>query len=111
MFNPKLPRMSWTLMLALALCAVLALFAAQQLPVILYKVALVVIAGVAGYWLDRAIFPYARPHVALPVPDHQRLERRSSPLMIDRSLVLYVTAQARRTIIVAASILAVGLGL
>lgn len=38
-----------------------ALFAPQNLPVILYKGSLLTLAGVGGYWLSRGLFPYGRP--------------------------------------------------
>lgn len=34
----------------------------EQLPVIVYKGGLVTLGGFVGYWLDRHLFPYARPH-------------------------------------------------
>ena len=40
----------------------------QQLPVALYKVFLISLAVVIGYWVDRALYPYA-----LPTPSTQRL--------------------------------------
>jgi len=80
------------LLLAGCLLGFLGALAPQQLPVILYKVALVVLAGTAGYFLDRWIFPYARPHEVAG-------EWRDISCMI------------RRAIIVAAAMLAVGLGL
>ena len=39
----------------------LAVISPQQLPVIAYKAALVSFAACVGVWLDRAVFPYARP--------------------------------------------------
>lgn len=45
-----------------ALLALIGAFAPQQLPVVLYKLVLVTLFGFAGYWVDRFIFPYARPH-------------------------------------------------
>ena len=41
--------------------AFLAVVSPQQLPVIAYKAALVSFAACVGVWLDRAVFPYARP--------------------------------------------------
>ena len=43
------------------LLAFLAVISPQQLPVIAYKSALVSFAACIGVWIDRAIFPYARP--------------------------------------------------
>lgn len=37
------------------------LIAPHQIPVSLYKLSLVALAAVAGYWIDRSLFPYARP--------------------------------------------------
>ena len=41
--------------------AFLAVISPQQLPVIAYKAGLVSFAACIGVWIDRAIFPYARP--------------------------------------------------
>lgn len=59
--RPHAPRMTdWTLItIALLLC--LAIVAPTKLPVVLYKSGLVTLGGVLGYWIDRALFPYARP--------------------------------------------------
>lgn len=48
-------------LITVLLLAVLALLSPQQLPVILYKAALAAFAVCVGVWLDRAVFPYARP--------------------------------------------------
>jgi hypothetical protein len=50
-FPGKTPRLSSWALAALA-----------QAPVVLYKSALVTLGAVLGYWLDRALYPYARPH-------------------------------------------------
>nr|WP_239057926.1 putative holin [Pseudodesulfovibrio sp. JC047] len=111
-----MPRMSLTTVLAVALVAAVALISPQQLGVIVYKVALVVLAGVAGYGLDRALFPYARPHKF----DIQELlfeetvnKVRADEIQISSIFdwVPFVAAQLRRAAIVCAAMLAVGLGL
>ena len=33
----------------------------QQMEIALYKLALICLAAVIGYWLNRVLFPYARP--------------------------------------------------
>ena len=102
----QLPRMSKTTALALLLVACVALIAPQQLGIIVYKVALVTLAGVAGYILDRALFPYARPDKWLP--------NKGTPtdcLGCELNSRLSFTAQYRRAVIVAAAMLAIGLGL
>lgn len=48
-----------TVVLALAIFWV----ARQQLGVIVYKAALLTMAAVVGYWVDRTAFPLSRPHM------------------------------------------------
>lgn len=87
----RAPRMTdWTLItLALLLC--LAIIAPNKLPIVLYKAGLVTLGGVLGYWIDRALFPYARPNQV------QRAER--------------AMAGIRRALVVLACILGLTLGL
>lgn len=59
----KLPRLTSWWLIALALSALVFLLAPQQIPVSLYKINLIALAAVAGYWIDRSVFPYARPHM------------------------------------------------
>ncbi|MBP8149168.1 MAG: hypothetical protein KAY21_05565 [Limnohabitans sp.] len=64
----------------------------------LYKAHLMALGGWGGYWIDRALFPYARPDAFL----HGQAT--------DRTAAVFNTAQIRRAIVVAACILCVGLG-
>lgn len=57
----RAPRNSLWLIAAVVLLALIALISPVQLPVVLYKVALIALFAVLGYWLDRTLFPYARP--------------------------------------------------
>lgn len=57
----KLPRLTSWWLIALVLSLAVFLIAPQQLPVSLYKLNLISLAALAGYWIDRAVFPYARP--------------------------------------------------
>ena len=57
----RAPRSSLFLLLSVLLLAALAVVSPVQLPVALYKLTLIALAAVVGYWLDRALFPYARP--------------------------------------------------
>lgn len=101
--NPlsRLPRLAdWYLATALLSLAVL-LLAPQQLPVSLYKLSLVALAAVAGYWLDRSLFPYARP-------DHMMAQWAAEP---GRGWQwVFAASMLRRAVIVAAAMLAIGLG-
>lgn len=109
----------WLLLTVLLTLAVGAM-APQQLPVTLYKLNLIALAGVAGYWLDRSLFPYARPDLFLRHAETQDdLESLTSePVEASTPLVcndygldlLAAAAMLRRALIVAAAMIAVGLG-
>ncbi|WNJ87098.1 MULTISPECIES: putative holin [Pseudomonas] len=89
--RPRAPRMTdWTL-ITIAIMACLAIVAPTKLPVVLYKCGLVTLGGVLGYWIDRALFPYARPN---------QVRRYDRPM-----------AGIRRALVVLACILGLTLGL
>jgi len=115
----KLPRMTDWILYALIATVAIAFFYPQQLPVSLYKFSLVSVAAVVGYWIDRALFPYARPdslmHVDDPVPDFVELSEADEHLLTQSGRLffnndLFAWAMLRRAIIVAAAMLAMGLG-
>lgn len=93
--QPRLPRMTAVALITVVLLALLAYLAPQQLPVVLYKCALVTMGAVLGYWIDRMLFPYARPHQY-----HQFGDRWFLSL-----------AALRRAVIVLACVLGLTLGL
>lgn len=94
-----IPRLiGWIVVSALLTLAV-ALIAPQQVSVSLYKLNLIALAGVAGYWLDRSLFPYARPDVCLKAAKDDA-----------RAVPLAAAAMLRRAVVVAAAMVAVGLG-
>jgi hypothetical protein len=117
------PRLSGWLLITLVLLVCVWAIAPQQLPVSLYKLSLVTLAAVVGYWLDRSLFPYARPDFFLalddtvadgvevidPVgPDEFSLVQSCT---VDDSLArLMSAAMLRRAIIVGCAMLAMGLG-
>jgi hypothetical protein len=78
------------------LLAAIAFVSAHQLPVVLYKLALVTLACVLGYWVDRALFPYDRPHTYAETGED----------LLPRGL-----AMLRRALIVLACVLGLTLGL
>lgn len=114
-------RMTDWLLAAIVLSFAVWWIAPQQLPVSLYKLSLVALAAVAGYWIDRSLFPYARPDVFLTLDAENN---PLTPLECDGesdSCVLHAApdeallrvmgmAMLRRAIIVAATMLAVGMG-
>ena len=79
---------------------------------------LIALAAVAGYWIDRRLFPYARPDMFLSVDEPPEIEEDapeggtlSLGTVADPVLArLMAAAMLRRAIIVAAAMIAVGLG-
>ncbi|MCK9635997.1 MAG: putative holin [Methylobacter tundripaludum] len=112
----KLPRLFSWLLISVLLLIVVALLYPQQLGVSLYKLSLVSVAGVIGYWLDRSLFPYARPDGYLA----HNTEHRHNPhagdfedadYRVNKDYhTVFAAALLRRAIIVAAAMLAMGLG-
>lgn len=111
------PRMLWWLVATIVLMMA-ASYTAEVRPgglvaVSLYKCHLMSLGGWGGYWLDRALFPYARPHSYLgeeeePPPSLQPDEGYVVGLL--QSASDYPTSMLRRAIIVAACLVCVGLG-
>lgn len=93
------------LLLAVGLIVTLSLFSPQQLPVVLYKLALVTVAIVLGYALDRGIFPYARPHKLMGQVDQSDVVN-----VLDYHL-LACLCMWRRAVIIFACVLGMTLGL
>lgn len=100
--NSQFPRMlSWALLTVVLIIAALFFHGAYPgtlLAVTLYKAHLMALGGWGGYWLDRALFPYARPDAFL------------RGMATDRTALVFNAAQTRRAIIVAACLICVGLG-
>lgn len=106
-------RMWVTLAVAILLAILVTVFAPQQLPVTLYKLSLISGAGVAGYWLDREMFPYARPDSYLNVTDWRDAHKRcdAADLTIAEGYhEVFAAAMLRRALVVAAAMMGVGLG-
>lgn len=112
--NSKFPRMLGWLVSTAALI-VLAHWLQQNQPgsllaVTAYKAHLLALGGWGGYWLDRALFPYDRPHQYLELDDDP------ADLAEDIASVELVAGNAfsasmlRRSIVVAACLVCVGLG-
>jgi hypothetical protein len=85
----------WALLSALLLVAI-AFVNPVNLPVVLYKLALVTLGAVLAYWVDRSLFPYDRPHTYAETGED----------LIPRGL-----AMLRRALIVLACVLGLTLGL
>lgn len=70
--------------------AIVAAIAPYQIGVLVWSLSKLALGAYLGYWIDRSIFPYARPGSVANTHRHM--------------------AAIRRAIIVAASVLALGLG-
>lgn len=106
----KLPRLYGWLFATILLTLLVALLAPQQIGVSVYKLSLVATAGVAGYWLDRSLFPYARPDTWLVKPWSPGAPYVPDFAIQPGSEIIFAAAMLRRAIIVGAMMLAVGLG-
>ncbi|MBB7537731.1 putative holin [Escherichia coli] len=102
-------RLRGWLVAAVLLLLIIALVSPQQLPVVVYKLSLISLAAVLGYWLDRSLFPKARPGQYLKHDERLMAEGRW-PVQTGLHLV-FAAALLRRTVIVAAVCLAVATGL
>lgn len=110
-------RMLDWLLIAVALSVAIFILYPQQLPVSLYKLNLIAMGGFGGYWLDRSLFPYARPDRFYPKQeDEDECDiDGSGGLIFDLDVqlendLLFAVAQLRRAVIVAAFMIAIGLG-
>lgn len=104
----KLPRLTYTILITLLLLDAVYVLAPQQLAVSLYKLSLITTAGVVGYWLDRALFPYSRP-------DGYFSRGQSDGVRVDFPIptsyhMLFAAAILRRAVIVGCAMLAMSLG-
>lgn len=111
----RAPRNSLFVLLAALLLAAIAVLSPVQLPVVLYKAALVALAAVIGYWLDRALFPYARPDSFLWRDWRKGTDEPEGdvdyPVANTEYMAAYCVAQIRRAIIVGAVVIGVAAGL
>ena len=117
--HQRAPRLSGWLVITMCLMAGIWFMAPQQLPVSLYKLSLVTLAAVVGYWLDRSLFPYARPDsfqcledAILVDPDD--IDHAGTPDVMltvhGPQDLLFGLSMLRRAIIVGCAMLAMGLG-
>ncbi len=103
-------RMLLWLGVSLALMGAVGLLAPQQLPISLYKLSLVTSAAWVGYWIDRSLFPYARPDSFLLIPWSPGVGAVGEPQVEPSIQVALAAAMIRRALIIAAAMIAVSLG-
>lgn len=108
------PRLFGWVLISTLLFAGLYFTSPQQGEVAYYKFALVIGSAILGYWIDRCLFPYARPDGFLK---DFWTKGTSEPIGdVDHQVVpgydrLYALVMIRRAIIVGCTILGVTLGL
>jgi hypothetical protein len=85
------------LFLALVFTCIIAFVAPYQIGVLVWSLSKLSLGAYLGYWVDRSVFHYCRPHALL---DHANAVL---PAVFAASLI-------RRSLIIAAAILALGLG-
>ncbi len=104
------------LLCGIALLAALMFLSPVQGPVVLYKVALVVVAAIAGMVFDFLAFPYSLPSSYLDWdwrddPEAAGEDGQPDFPVAEGYLRPFCTAMLRRAVIIAAFVLAVALGL
>lgn len=104
----RAPRLTSFAVITLILTAAIAWLAPHLLSVTLYKLSLVTLAAVLGYWIDRTVFHYLRPHELLQQSDLARHE--GDRVTADDCSANASVATIRRAIIMAAVIIAISLG-
>ncbi|WP_447776344.1 putative holin [Variovorax boronicumulans] len=122
-FSRLLPWLIVSIVLAILAQFLQASSPGNVLAVSVYKAHLLSLGGWVGYWLDRALFPYDRPHTYLeepeevPLSDFSVAHDHGSPLdwtqpfaVAEAIAPAYGYAMLRRAIIVAAALICVGLG-
>lgn len=122
MLPTKFPRLTVCLVIS-ALLFIAALLVQNAAPgnilaVTIYKAHMASLAGWIGYWLDRWLFPYSRPHEYLLVGEDELIH--GSPVTAEGGQEGFLVgsysnhlaqwAMIRRAIIVAACLIAICLG-
>lgn len=103
-------RMALWFFVSLVLVLLIGLFAPQLLPVSLYKLSLITSAAWVGYWIDRSLFPYARPDAYLTRPWSVGAPMASTPVVQVGMEMVFAIAMLRRALIIAAAMIGVALG-
>ena len=111
----RAPRTSLFLLVAVLLLAVIVSVYPERLSVVVYKAALIALAAVIGYWLDRVLFPYARPDSFLWRDWRKGTDEPEGevdyPLASTDYMAAYCAAQLRRALVVGGVVLGVAAGL
>lgn len=103
-------RMAGWLLVSLILTVAIAVTAPQQLPVSLYKLSLITSGAWVAYWIDRSLFPYARPDAFLTQPWSIGKFNHPGGDVDLKMQIAFGMAQLRRALIIAAAMIGVALG-
>lgn len=103
------------LVAALIMAVIVGLLYPHQLGVLLWSLTKLSFGAYLGYWIDRSIFPYARPGDAMPRAieaehDESAMVEDWLNLQVDEGYLLPELLMLRRAIIIAAALIALGLG-
>jgi len=100
------------LLAALVMATIVGVLYPHQLGVLLWSLTKLSFGAYLGYWIDRSIFPYARPGDALPsaIEPESNPDSDWLPLLVEDGLLQPELLMLRRAIIIAAAVLALGLG-
>lgn len=96
-------RMLVWLAISLALTGIIFVVAPHQLETTVYKLSLITTAAWLGYWIDRSLFPYARPDVIGNAMEDTKIHTTEAIHEMNH-------AAMRRAIIIAACVIGAALG-
>ncbi len=107
---PRLRLAEWVLV-NIALTLLIGVIKPALLPVSLYKLSMVFLAGLGAYWFDRRVFPYARPDAFMDQHflGEGRPELKFAPADLAVALC-FCAAMIRRALIIGAAMIGVALG-
>lgn len=103
-------RMASWLLVSTALAVTLAVIAPHLLGVSLYKLSLITTAAWVAYWIDRSLFPYARPDEFLWRPFSSDAQHLNLVKPKPTCSVVFAAAMLRRALIVSAAMIAIAIG-
>lgn len=104
-------RMWQWLVISMGLIALLAFLAPEQLGVMTLKSALISTAAVIGYYIDRCLFPYARPHAAREEVWREISTHTYKDERLESAYKAFHANMIRRAIVVAGTMIAFAIGL
>lgn len=102
--------------IAICLLGLVALVSPVQLPVVIYKVLLCLLGGLAGYVVDGAAFPFAAPDSYLITdwrkhPDADGGNDNADFPILDDYYEAFIVACIRRMVLIIGGMAVVGLGI